>query len=152
VEIHSVLKYGIKGEILKMPKLTISRVATEGGVSVETIRYYQRRGLLEEPPKPVRGYRNYPKEIVKRIRFIKRAQALGFSLDEVTELLQLDLADACVKSCDLAERKLVVIDQKMAELAAMRRALAKLMAECDKKSRRGACPIIAALQREPGQR
>jgi MerR family mercuric resistance operon transcriptional regulator len=70
----------------------------------------------------------------------------------VTELLQLDLADACVKSCDLAERKLVVIDQKMAELAAIRRALAKLMAECDKKSRRAPFPIIAALQREPGQR
>ena len=135
-----------------MPKLTISRVATEGGVSVETIRYYQRRGLLEEPPKPVGGYRSYPKEIVRRIRFIKRAQALGFSLDEVTELLQLDLADACVKSCDLAERKLVVIDQKMAELAAIRRALANLVAECDKRSRRGSCPIIAALQREPGQR
>jgi MerR family mercuric resistance operon transcriptional regulator len=135
-----------------MPKLTISRVATEGGVSVETIRYYQRRGLLEEPPKPVGGYRSYPKEIVRRIRFIKRAQALGFSLDEVTELLQLDLADACVKSCDLAERKLVVIDQKMAELAAIRRALAKLVAECDKRLRRGPCAIIAALQREPGQR
>ena len=70
----------------------------------------------------------------------------------MTELLQLDVADACAKSCDLAERKSVVIDQKMAELAAMRRALAKLMAECDKTSRRGACPIIAALQREVGQR
>jgi MerR family mercuric resistance operon transcriptional regulator len=135
-----------------VPKLTISRVATEGGVSVETIRYYQRRGLLAEPPKPVGGYRNYPKEIVKRIRFIKRAQALGFSLEEVAELLQLDVEDACAKSCDLAERKLVVIDQKIAELAAMRRALAKLMAACDKKSRRGACPIIAALKRKPGQR
>jgi MerR family transcriptional regulator, mercuric resistance operon regulatory protein len=135
-----------------VPKLTISRVATEGGVSVETIRYYQRRGLLAEPPKPVGGYRNYPKEIVKRIRFIKRAQALGFSLEEVAELLQLDVEDACAKSCDLAERKLVVIDQKIAELAAMRRALAKLMAACDKKSRRGACPIIAALKRKPRQR
>jgi MerR family mercuric resistance operon transcriptional regulator len=131
-----------------MPKLTISRVATEGGVNVETVRYYQRLGLLEEPPKPVGGYRHYPEEIVKRIRFIKRAQALGFSLEEVAELLQLDVADACAKSCDLAEHKLIVIDQKMAELAATRRALAKLVAECDKKSRRGACPIIAALQRE----
>ena len=135
-----------------MPKLTISRVATEGGVSVETVRYYQRRGLLEEPPKPVGGYRNYPEEIVKRIRFIKRAQALGFSLDEVSELLQLDIRDGCPKSCDLAERKLVVIDQKMAELAAMRRGLVELMTECDKKSRRGPCPIIAALQLEAVQR
>jgi MerR family transcriptional regulator, mercuric resistance operon regulatory protein len=141
-----------RGEILKVPKLTISRVATEGGVSVETIRYYQRRGLLEEPPKPMGGHRSYPKEIVQRIRFIKRAQALGFSLEEVTELLELDLADACEKSCALAERKLVVIDKKMAELASMHRALVELMSECDKKSRRGACPIIAALQRAPGQR
>ena len=135
-----------------MSKLTIGRVATEVGVNVETIRYYQRRGLLEEPAKPVGGYRNYPKEIVKRIVFIKRAQALGFSLEEVAELLQLDVADACAKSFDLADRKLAVIDQKIAELAAMRRALAKLMALCDKKLRRGACPIIKALQREPRSR
>jgi MerR family mercuric resistance operon transcriptional regulator len=131
-----------------MPKLTIGRVATEGGVNVETIRYYQRRGLLEEPAKPVGGYRNYPKETVKRVRFIKRAQALGFSLEEVAELLLLDVADGCAKSCDLADRKLAVIDQKMAELAEMRRQLAKLMALCDKKLRRGTCPIIKALQRE----
>jgi MerR family mercuric resistance operon transcriptional regulator len=107
---------------------------------------------LEEPAKPVGGYRNYPKEIVKRIRFIKRAQALGFSLEVVAELLQLDVADACAKSCELADRKLAVIDQKIAELAAMRHALAKLMALCDKKLRRGACPIIKALQREPRSR
>src|SRR3984957_12101027 len=141
-----------QGKLEKMPKLTIGQVATEGGVNVETIRYYQRRGLLEEPEKPVGGYRTYPKEIVKRIRFIKRAQALGFTLEEVAELLQLDVADGCANSCDLAERKLTVIDQKIAELAAMRRALAKLMAQCDKKARRGACPIIQSLQREPRHR
>jgi MerR family transcriptional regulator, mercuric resistance operon regulatory protein len=146
--LHSVPGYGIKADSEKMPKLTIGRVATEGGVNVETIRYYQRRGLLEEPAKPVGGYRNYPKEIVKRIRFIKRAQALGFSLEEVAELLQLDVADACAKSCELADRKLAVIDQKIAGLTAMRRELAKLVARCNKKLRRGACPIIKALQRE----
>ena len=135
-----------------MPKLTIGGVATAGGVNVETIRYYQRRGLLEEPAKPVGGYRKYPTEIVKRIRFIKRAQVLGFSLEDVAELLQLDVADACVKSCALSDRKLAVIDQKIAELTAMRRALAKLVAQCDKKSRRGTCPIIEALQREPRAR
>jgi MerR family transcriptional regulator, mercuric resistance operon regulatory protein len=132
-----------------MPNLTISRVATEGGVKVETVRYYQRRGLLEEPAKPVGGYRNYPQEVVQRIRFIKRAQALGFKLEEVAELLQLDVADGCAKSCALAEKKLTVIDQKIAELAAMRRALAKLVAQCDKKARRGACPIIQSLRRGP---
>jgi MerR family mercuric resistance operon transcriptional regulator len=148
LRLDSVLWYGIKEKGEKMPKLTISRVATEGGVNVETVRYYQRRGLLEEPAKPDGGYRNYPKEIVKRIRFIKRAQALGFTLEEVAELLQLDVADGCANSCDLAERKLTVIDQKIAELAAMRRALAKLMAQCDKKGRQGACPMIKSLQRE----
>jgi MerR family transcriptional regulator, mercuric resistance operon regulatory protein len=132
-----------------MPNLTISRVATEGGVKVETVRYYQRRGLLEEPAKPVGGYRNYPQEIVRRIHFIKRAQALGFKLEEVAELLQLDVADGCAKSCNLAEKKLTVIDQKIAELSVMRRALAKLVAQCDKKARRGACPIIQSLQRGP---
>jgi MerR family mercuric resistance operon transcriptional regulator len=135
-----------------MAKLTIGRVAIAGGVNVETIRYYQRRGLLEEPAKLIGEYRNYSTEIVKRIRFIKRAQALGFSLRDVAELLQLDVADACAKSCALADRKLAVIDQKIAELTAMRRSLAKLIGQCNKKSRRGACPIIEALQREPGSR
>jgi MerR family transcriptional regulator, mercuric resistance operon regulatory protein len=127
-------------------------VATAVGVNVETIRYYQRRGLLEEPAKPVGRYRNYPTEVVKRVRFIKRAQALGFSLKDVAELLQLGGADACVKSCAVSDRTLVVIDQKIAELTAMRRALTKLVAQCDKKSRRGACPIIKALQGEPRSR
>ena len=69
-------------------ELTIGRVAKLAGVSVETIRYYQRRGLLTEPDKPHMGYRRYPADIVKHIRFIKRAQALGFSLQEIIELLR----------------------------------------------------------------
>src|SRR6516162_7462139 len=73
-----------------MPKLTIGRVAAAAGVNVETIRYYHRRGLLKEPAKPLRGYRDYSFEVVKRVRFIKSAQALGFTRKEVVELLQLD--------------------------------------------------------------
>jgi len=72
-----------------MAKLTIGRVPAAAGVNVETIRYYQRRGLLEEPMKPLGGYRDYPTDVVKQIRFIKRAQALGFTLEDVTGLLQL---------------------------------------------------------------
>jgi MerR family transcriptional regulator, mercuric resistance operon regulatory protein len=131
-----------------MSKLTIGRVAKAGGVNVETIRYYQRRGLLEEPPKPHGESRTYSPETVRRIRFIKRAQALGFSLTDIAELLLLNDEDACAKSCEIAGRKLDVINRKILELQNMRHALADLMAQCDKKLRRGPCPIIQALQRE----
>ena len=129
-----------------MPKLTIGRVAAAAGVNVETIRYYQRRGLLEEPTKPLGGYRNYPMGIVKRIRFIKRAQALGFTLGDVTGLLHLNDTDACAKTRDLAAKKLALIEQKLSELATMRDALAKLVAQCDRKLKRAACPIIEILE------
>ena len=129
-----------------MPKLTIGRVAAAAGVNVETIRYYQRRGLLEEPMKPLGGYRNYPAEMVKRIRFIKKAQALGFTLENVAGLLHLNDTDACAKTRDLAARKLALIEQKISELANMRDALSKLVGQCDRKLKRGACPIIEILQ------
>ena len=133
-----------------MPKLTIGRVAAAAGVNVETIRYYQRRGLLEEPMRPLGGYRNYPAEMVKRIRFIKKAQALGFTLENVAGLLHLNDTDACSKTRDLAARKLALIEQKISELANMRDALAKLVGQCDRKSKRGACPIIEVLQWDSG--
>ena len=129
-----------------MPKLTIGGVAAAAGVNVETIRYYQRRGLLEEPTKPLGGYRNYPTEMVKRIRFIKRAQALGFTLGDVTGLLHLNDTDACAKTRDLAAQKLALIQQKLSELATMRDALANLMRQCDRKLKRAACPIIEILE------
>jgi MerR family transcriptional regulator, mercuric resistance operon regulatory protein len=128
-----------------VPKLTIGRVAAAAGVNVETIRYYQRRGLLEEPAKPLGGYRNYPTEMVKRLRFIKRAQALGFTLEDVSGLLQLNDTDACEKTRHLAARKLTLIEERIAELATMRDALAKLVGQCDRKLKRGVCPIIEIL-------
>ena len=76
-------------------ELTIGRLAALAGVSVETIRYYQRRGLLAEPRKPLGGHRHYPADVAKRLRFIKRAQTLGFTLEETASLLQLDGADCC---------------------------------------------------------
>ena len=129
-----------------MSKLTIGRVAAAAGVNVETIRYYQRRRLLEEPAKPSGGYRHYPMEMVKRIRFIKRAQSLGFTLEDVAGLLQLNDSDACTKTRHLATRKLTLIEQKIHELAAIRDALAELVDQCDRKRKRGACPIIEILQ------
>jgi MerR family transcriptional regulator, mercuric resistance operon regulatory protein len=127
-------------------KLTIGRVAAAAGVKVETIRYYQRRGLLEEPKKPLGGYRNYPTEMVKRIRFIKRAQALGFTLEDVAGLLQLNNTDACAQTRDLGAQKLALIEQKLSALAAMRDALSKLVGQCDKQLKSGTCPIIEVLQ------
>jgi len=125
--------------------LPIGRLAANAGVNVETIRYYQRRGLLSEPDKPLNGHRRYPAESVKRVHFIKRAQVLGFTLDEIAGLLQLDLTHACAETRDLAARKLQIIEQKLADLTAMRKALAKLTRQCDSLDGTGACPIIDAL-------
>ena len=125
--------------------LPIGRLAANAGVNVETIRYYQRRGLLSEPDKPLNGHRRYPAESAKRVRFIKRAQVLGFTLEEIAGLLQLDVAHACAETRDLATRKLQIIEQKLADLSAMRKALAKLMRQCDSLDGTGACPIIDAL-------
>ena len=132
-----------------MPKLTIGRVAAAAGVNVETIRYYQRRRLLEEPAKPLGGYRHYPTGMVNRIRFIKRAQSLGFTLEDVAGLLQLNDSDACTKTRHLAARKLTLIEQKIAQLTTVRDALAELVGQCDRKLKRGACPIIEILQSDP---
>ena len=129
-----------------MPRsdLTIGKLADRAGVNVETIRYYQRRGLLDEPKKPLGGYRHYSPDTAKRVRFIKRAQALGFTLDEVAGLLRLDAAGACVETRELAAHKLALIEQKLVELAAMRKGLAALISECDKGGERP-CPIIQVL-------
>jgi MerR family transcriptional regulator, mercuric resistance operon regulatory protein len=126
-------------------EMTIGRLADQAGVNVETIRYYQRRGLLAEPDRPVNGQRRYPALLAKRVRFIKRAQVLGFTLDEIVGLLDLDEAGACAETRDLAARKLQLIESKLADLTAMRKALSKLMRQCDSVGGTAACPIIHAL-------
>lgn len=128
-----------------MTELTIGRLADEAGVNVETIRYYQRRGLMPEPDKPISGHRRYPAAVIKRVRFIKRAQVLGFTLDEVGSLLELDEARACAETRDLAAHKLKVIDGKLANLRAMRKALSALLLQCDTGATKGNCPIIHTL-------
>lgn len=128
-----------------MAKLTIGKLAEAAGVNIETIRYYQRRGLLDEPAKPPRGHRCYSSEQARRVRFIKRAQALGFTLSEVGALLALDRACACNDTRALAARKLTMIDQKITDLAAMRQALAGLVQQCDAVDAEAACPIIDVL-------
>ena len=108
-------------------ELTIGKVAKLAAVNVETIRYYQRRGLLAEPDKPYMGYRRYPADSVKHIRFIKRAQALGFTLNEVAVLMELEEARACGKTRALARDKIDAIDQKLAGLTSIRKARAALV-------------------------
>ena len=96
---------------------TIGHLATAAGVNVETIRYYQRIGLIDEPVKPAQGYRRYPAATVERIRFIKRAQELGFSLDEITDLLSLNDRD-CDEARTITEHKQEIIQQRIDDLRA----------------------------------
>ncbi|WP_058089002.1 Hg(II)-responsive transcriptional regulator [Aquabacterium parvum] len=126
-------------------ELTIGKLADAAGVSIETIRYYQRRGLLDEPPKPLGGHRRYAPSQAKRLRFIKRAQALGFTLEEIGALLTLDAACACGETRALAVRKMGLIKQKMADLAVMRQALGDLVRQCDDGNGEASCPIIDVL-------
>ena len=128
-----------------MSELTIGSLVDEAGVNVETIRYYQRRGLMPEPDKPAQGYRRYDATTVKRVRFIKRAQALGFTLEEIGGLLKLDEAHACAETRELASHKLQTIETKLADLVAMRKALTALLCQCDAGAMKGNCPIIHAL-------
>jgi MerR family mercuric resistance operon transcriptional regulator len=125
--------------------LTIGILAKRGGVNVETIRYYQRRALLEEPSKPSGGFRRYPEESVKRVLFIKRAQTLGFTLEEIQGLLALDERKACLETREIAAHKLELIAQKIADLSKMRKSLARLVRSCDTSAAGAPCPIIHLL-------
>jgi MerR family mercuric resistance operon transcriptional regulator len=125
--------------------LTIGTLAKRGGVNVETIRYYQRRGLLREPSKPTEGFRRYPLESVKRVRFIKRAQRLGFTLEEILGLLALDERRACLETRGIAAHKLELIERKIADLSKMRKSLARLVRSCDASAAGAPCPIIHLL-------
>ena len=125
--------------------MTIGQVAANADVHVETIRYYQRLGLVAEPPRPLGGIRHYHTATVDRLRFIKRAQQLGFALDEVRSLLALEDGQSCRETRNLAEKKLAVIEARVADLQRMRKLLKSLIDECDAGKRPRACPIIATL-------
>jgi MerR family transcriptional regulator, mercuric resistance operon regulatory protein len=126
-------------------ELPIGALAEAADVNVETIRYYQRRGLVEEPNKPPGGHRRYSASAVKRVVFIKRAQQLGFTLEEVKALLRLEDGQSCAETRTLAEHKLVMIEERLADLNRMRRLLKTLINECAKGKRPRSCPIIATL-------
>jgi MerR family mercuric resistance operon transcriptional regulator len=129
-------------------KLTIGHIAHAARVNVETVRYYQRRGLVSLPPKRTRGFRYYTPETASRVRFIKRAQALGMSLKEVQRLLKLDAKGACKETRSLAVEKLTLVEQKLVDLAQLRDVLRGLVAACD-KPHGTACPIIEQLEASP---
>lgn len=128
-------------------KLTISRLAQLGGVNLETIRYYKRQGLLPSPPRTAAGYRVFPRESARRLRFIKRAQELGFSLNEIRELLELRIKTGA-KQVDMrrrAEAKIAEIDQKIRTLEAMKKTLSQLTNRCEGCGPLSDCPILESL-------
>ncbi len=126
---------------------TIGQLAREAGVSVETIRYYERRGLLRRPPRPAHGYRRYDQVALERLRFIGRAKGLGFSLVEIDQLLQLSRAQ-CDVVADVANRKLERIRAQLADLRRLEGAVATLLRQCRSNSGMHDCPLIEALVRE----
>lgn len=133
-----------------MSALTIAKLAQAGGVGVETVRYYQRRGLMNEPERPTGsgltgGVRRYGDDDVRRLRFIKTAQSAGFTLEEISELLALDAADDRPRAHAIARERIVALDAKIAELKAARAALVRLADRCA-SSESGPCPILLAFE------
>lgn len=124
--------------------LTIGSLAKSANVNVETIRYYQKKGLLKEPRKPKTGYRKYSIDYVTRVCFIKRAQQLGFTLKQIHELLDLG-SGRCKEVQTLAENKLVEIETRLNDLRAMRRSLADLVKQCTSGDKNVHCALISSL-------
>ena len=125
---------------------TIGGLAKACGVGVETVRFYQRRGLLSEPARPPGEVRRYGEADVKRLKFIRSAQAAGFTLNEIGALIALDASDDRARARELAQARVAAIDEKIAELREARDALSGLARDCAKKSA-GPCPILRAFDR-----
>jgi len=132
---------------MKKTRTTISKAAQLAGVGIETIRYYQRRGLIEEPGKPVAGYRIYPEQTIAQVRFIKRAQELGFSLKEVKVLVELG-EEKCLETRDLAGLKLELVQSKIRDLQLIEHNLKDLIRHCDTRREDEACPIYYSISQQ----
>lgn len=128
-------------------RLTIGTFAAQALVNVETVRYYHRRGLLAEPERQEGGIRRYGPADLARLKFVKTAQRLGFSLDEVSVLLQLEDGTHCGEARALAQHKLEDVRERLAALRRVEAVLAKLVRECDDSRTAVSCPLIAALQK-----
>ncbi|MFO7904058.1 MAG: MerR family DNA-binding protein [Planctomycetota bacterium] len=131
-----------------MSALTIGKVARQAGVGVETVRFYEREGLIEEPPRRQSGYRQYDPAVVERLRFIRRAKELGFTLKEIKELLELrlDPSVTCGAVHQRAQEKIADIEARIAALKRMKQALARLTRACEREGGLEGCPIVRALQ------
>ncbi len=135
---------------MKGKSLTIGRLAKEAGVNLETVRYYERRGLLQRPPRSASGYRLFPSDAARRLKFIRRSQELGFSLAEIRELLSLRVSPNA-KSADVrrrAEAKIADIDAKIRSLDSMKATLRRLTKVCAGCGPIAECPILESLDRE----
>ena len=131
-------------------QMTIGKLAAAGEVGVETVRYYQRRGLMGTPARSGGdgwggGIRRYDEDDLRRLKFIRAAQGAGFTLDEIGELLALEASDDRVRVRTLARQRIDVLDEKIAQMTATRAALARLADQCA-ASDKGPCPILAAFE------
>ena len=133
--------------------LKIGALAAAGDVGVETVRFYERKGLLPEPPRAPSGYRQYPTDAVERLRFIRRAQTLGFSLGEIADLLALrvDEDGACERVEARAREKLANVADKMEELRRIGTALERLVSACQAREPTNDCPILEELEERDGR-
>ena len=133
-----------------MEPLSICQVADRARIGVETMRFYERQGLIEEPPRSASGYREYPEAIVSRIRFIRRAKELGFTLKEIKELLslRLDPTTTCADVRSRAETKIADIEARIRSLRKMKKALVRLTVACSGRGTTSECPILEALHQE----
>jgi len=128
--------------------LTIGKVACSAGLAIDTVRYYEREGLLEKPARTASGYRHYTPEAVARLRFIRQAKELGFTLAEIRELLTLKVAPgkSCADVKARTEAKIADVEQRIAQLDRMKRALAKLATACSGRGPTSDCPILEAME------
>ena len=131
-----------------MDVMTIGQLAKQARVNRETVRYYERRRLLQRPSRSVTGYRVFSDDALRRLRFIRHAKMLGFSLEEIRELLALRInsIDTCERVRQRTQAKIADIDQKIESLQRMRRALSELVTACSRRRKTNDCPILNSLE------
>ena len=124
--------------------MRIGQLAKAAEINIETVRFYERKGLIEQPLKPLEGYRNYSNKILERLLFIKRAKKLGFTLEEIANLLSMESA-RCDEIQEMAAAKLSDVRSKIADLKCMELVLSELVNRCQKNPKKSGCPIIETL-------
>jgi len=131
---------------MKNKPLTIGQLAKLAEVNVETIRFYEKSGLIQQPFKPEQGYRIYPKEILAQLFFIKKAKLIGFTLNEIQDLLALDENNNCHEAKLLAQQKLILVNEKLNELQRIKKTLEMFVKTCEENTSKDKCTIIQSLK------